>query len=63
MLQYFLHLILIITNRKRLNRDYEKLEAKVDNTKHAIDLEIKNLLQRHEEDMTALKAAVEKGKK
>jgi len=55
--------ILVITNRRRIERDYKKLEAKVDNTKEAIDLEIKNVLMRHEGDITALKDAIEKGKK
>ncbi|MCK4745892.1 MAG: hypothetical protein KAT15_02605 [Bacteroidales bacterium] len=56
-------LILVITNRRRIEGDYKKLEAKVDNTKEAIDLEIKDMLKRHAEDITALKAVVEKGKK
>lgn len=56
-------LILIITNRRRIEKAYTKLEAKVDNTKEAIEIEIRDVLKRHEEDITALKSAVEKGKK
>lgn len=56
-------LVLVITNRRRIEGDYRKLEAKVDNTKEAIDLEIKDVLKRHEEDIVALKAGADKNKK
>ncbi len=56
-------LILVITNRTRIEKDYMKLEAKVDNTKEAVELEVKEMTKRYEEDITALKALVEKGKK
>lgn len=62
-LLFLLLLLLIITNRRRIEGDYVKLEAKVDNAREAIDLEIKDVLKRYEEDITALKAVVEKGKK
>ncbi len=60
---YIILLILVITNRNRIEKDYLKLEAKVDNTKGAVEKEIGELTKRYEEDITALKALVEKGKK
>ena len=56
-------LILILTIRRRIDSDYGKLEAKVDNTREDINLEIKNVLKRLEEEISALKTVVEKGKK
>jgi len=56
-------LVLIITNRNRLSKDYLKLEAKVDNTKDAIDIKMKDVLKKHEEDLATLQAIIEKGKK
>jgi glucose uptake protein GlcU len=56
-------LVLVVTNRRRIAADYKKLVARVDNTKEAIDLEIKEVLTRHETDITALKDVLEKGKK
>ena len=56
-------LVLIITNRNRINKDYLKLEAKVDNTRNAIEVEIKDVLKKHEEDLAALKASIDKAKK
>jgi hypothetical protein len=56
-------LILIVTNRRRIEKDYAKLEAKVDNTKEALEIEIRDMLRKHEEEISALKSAVEKGEK
>lgn len=56
-------LMLVIINRRRINRDYLKLEAKVENTKEAIETEIRDVLKRHEEDLSSIKASMEKGKK
>jgi len=55
--------VLVITNRRRIEGDYKKLEARVDSTKEAIDLEIKDVKTRHEGDIAALKDTIEKGKK
>jgi hypothetical protein len=62
-LLFIVLLILIITNRRGIKRDIVKLEDKVDNTKEAVDIEIKDMLKRYEEDIAALKVVVEKGKK
>ena len=56
-------LILSVVNRRRINDDYLKLEAKVDNTKEMIDKQISDVLKRNEEDITALKTLIEKDKK
>jgi len=56
-------LILSIVNRRRINEDYLKLEAKVDNTREAIELEVKEVLKNHEKDMEEIKAAIEELKK
>jgi len=56
-------LVLIITNRSRINREYVKLEAKVDNTREDIQVKIRDVLKKHEDDLAALKASVDKGKK
>ncbi len=56
-------LILVITNRRRIGGEIAKLEEKVDSTTKAVDIEIKEVLKKHEEDITALKSVVEKGKK
>ena len=56
-------LVLIITNRSRISKDYLKLDAKVDNTRNAIEVEIRDVLKKHEEDIAALKAAIDKAKK
>ena len=63
LLLFIVLLILVITNRRRIEKDYLKLEAKVENTREAIDMEIKNILKKHEEDITALKDTAAKGKK
>lgn len=63
LLFFIVLLILVITNRRRIEKDYLKLEAKVENTREAIDMEIKNILKKHEEDITALKDTAAKGKK
>lgn len=60
---FIILLILIITNRRKIEDKYTKLEAKVDNTKDAIELELKEVLKKHEDDITALKALVQKDKK
>jgi hypothetical protein len=60
---FLILLILIITNRRRIEKEYTKLESKVDNTKESIELDIKEVLKRHEDDITALKSLVEKEKK
>jgi Na+-transporting methylmalonyl-CoA/oxaloacetate decarboxylase gamma subunit len=56
-------LVLIITNRSRINKDYLKLEAKVDNTRDSIEVEIRDVLKKHEDDLASLKAAIDKAKK
>jgi len=56
-------LILVITNRGRIQKDYLKLEAKVDNTRDSLEQDLKEVLSKHEEDMAALKAEIQKGKK
>ena len=56
-------LIMVITNRSRIQKDYLKLEAKVDNAREAVEKDLKEALRKHEEDMLALKAQIEKGKK
>ncbi len=55
-------LILIIINRGRIKKDYLKLEAKVDNTRDALELEIKNVMKKHEDDIAALTASGKKPK-
>ena len=58
-----LPLILVISNRSRIKKDYIQLESKVDNARDAIEKEIKDVLTRHDEDIAALKTSVEKGMK
>ncbi len=56
-------LILVISNRSRIRNDYLKLEAKVDNARESVEQDLKEVLRKHEEDMLALKAEIENGKK
>lgn len=63
LLLFIVLLVLGLTNRKRIDKNYQKLEVKVDNTKEALGLEIRNAMNKHEEDHKALKAEIEKGKK
>ncbi|HEC41766.1 MAG TPA: hypothetical protein ENI20_02935 [Bacteroides sp.] len=62
-LLFIVLLILVLTNRRGIKRDIVKLEEKVNNTKEAVDIEIKDMLKRYEEDIAALKVVIEKGKK
>ncbi|MFC2115321.1 hypothetical protein ACFLTU_02535 [Bacteroidota bacterium] len=55
-------LIFAITNRMRLEKGYKKLEAKVENTKEAFDIEINKVLKKHEEDIAKLKKSTGKDK-
>jgi hypothetical protein len=48
---------------KRIRKDYLKLEAKVDNSKDAIEKEIRELEKKHEKDLAELRETLEKGKK
>ncbi|KPL12371.1 MAG: hypothetical protein AMS26_18190 [Bacteroides sp. SM23_62] len=63
LLLFILLIILVFTNRKRIRKDYLKLEAKVDNTKDAIEKEIRELEKKHEKDLAELRETLEKGKK
>ncbi len=60
---FLILLIFVLANRRKILANYQKLEAKVDNTKELIDKQISDVLQRNEEDITALKALIEKDKK
>jgi septal ring factor EnvC (AmiA/AmiB activator) len=55
--------IMVVTNRSRIQKDYLKLEAKVDNTREAVEKDVREALKKHEEDMVALKAHIDKSKK
>jgi len=59
---FIILLILVISNRSRIQKDFLKLEAKVDNTKESVEQDLKEAMKKHEEDMLALKAQIEKGK-
>jgi hypothetical protein len=56
-------LILAITGRSRTGKEMKKLEAKVDKAKESIDLEVKEAIKKLEDQISALKEEIEKGKK
>lgn len=60
---FIILLLMVITNRSRIQKEYLKLEAKVDNSREALQVELNAALKKHEEDMVALKAQIEKDKK
>ena len=60
---FLIVLIFVLANRSKILRNYNKLEAKVDNTRENLEKELNNVLKRNEEDITALKALIEKDKK
>jgi len=55
-------LILVITNRQKIKNEFIKLEAKVDNVKNNLDIELKQLQKKHEEDLATLKKDLEEKK-
>ncbi len=63
LLLFILLIILVLSNRKRIRKEYQKLEAKVDNAKDAMEKKIGELEKKHEKDLADLKVALEKGKK
>lgn len=60
---FIILLILVITNRNRIRNEYLKLESRVDNVMESVEVELKNALKKQHEDMAALKAEIQKGKK
>ncbi len=60
---FILLLIMVITSRSRLRKDFLKLEARVENVKESMEVKLNEALKKHEEDMLALTAQIEKGKK
>lgn len=60
---FLILLVLIIVNRQKINKSFINLESKVDNMKESLNLEINQLLNKHEEDIKALKKDLESKKK
>ncbi len=51
-------MILSIVNRRRINQDYLKLEAKVDNTREGLEREVKEVLKVHENDAEEIRSLI-----
>jgi len=60
---FIILLILIITNRQRIKKEFIKLETKVDNVKESMEVELNQLMKKHEDDLTAIKKDLEDKKK
>jgi len=56
-------LVFTILNRSRINKNYLKLDAKVDNVSEKFALELKELETKHNEDLDALKKELQEKKK
>jgi len=56
---FIILLVLIITNRQRIKKEFIKLEAKMDNVKENMEVELNQLMKKHEDDLTALKKDLE----
>jgi len=56
---FIILLVLIIINRQRIKKEFVKLEAKVDNVKKNMEVELNQFMKKHEDDLTALKKDLE----
>ena len=56
-------LVLCLVNRNKMHAGMMKLEAKVDNTRDALELEIKEVKKIHDTDLEGIKKAIDELKK
>lgn len=60
---FIILLIMIIMNRSKITKMFTKLEATVDRLKESMNVELRQLQKKHEEDMATLKKNLEEKKK
>ena len=58
-----LMLILVLSNRKNLGAGMKKMEAKADNMRQALELEVKELKKTHDSDLEEIRKGMEDLKK